>query len=69
MFNLMTISNIENKSVVTGIRMVGESVTLSESDIKINEYRADFVGCEVVDNQVINESGEVLYLLNGVQGE
>ncbi|TMP70537.1 hypothetical protein CWB76_10175 [Pseudoalteromonas sp. S1609] len=69
MFNLITLSTTENKTIVASVRMVGESVALSESDIKINEYRADLVGCEVVNGDVISDSGEVLYSLNGVQGE
>jgi len=69
MFNLITLSTTENKTTVASVRMVGESVALSESDIKINEYRADLVGCEVVNGDVISDSGEVLYSLNGVQGE
>ncbi|PCC12898.1 hypothetical protein [Pseudoalteromonas sp. JB197] len=69
MFNLITLSTTENKTTVSGVRMVGESVKLTESDIKINEYRADLVGCEVIDGNVISDSGEVLYSLNGVQGE
>lgn len=69
MFNLITLSTTENKTTVASVRMVGESVALSESDIKINEYRADLVGCEVVNGDVISDSGEVLYSLNGAQGE
>jgi hypothetical protein len=69
MFNLITLSTTENKTTVASVRMVGESVALSESDIKINEYRADLLGCEVVNGDVISDSGEVLYSLNGVQGE
>lgn len=69
MFNLITLSTTENKTTVASVRMVGESVALSESDIKINEYRADLIGCEVVNGDVISDSGEVLYSLNGVQGE
>lgn len=69
MFNLITLSTTENKTTVASVRMVGESVALSESDIKINEYRADLLGCEVVSGDVISDSGEVLYSLNGVQGE
>ncbi|MDN3486867.1 hypothetical protein QL989_16130 [Pseudoalteromonas sp. APC 3224] len=69
MFNLITLSTTENKTTVASVRMVGESVALSESDIKINDYRADLVGCEVVNGDVISDSGEVLYSLNGVQGE
>lgn len=69
MFNLITLSTTENKTTVASVRMVGESVALSESDIKINEYRADLMGCEVVNGDVISDSGEVLYSINGVQGE
>lgn len=69
MFNLITLSTTENKTIVASVRMVGESVAFSESDIKINEYRADLVGCGVVNGDVISDSGEVLYSLNGVQGE
>ena len=38
MFNLITLETIENKTIVASVRMVGQSVVLSESDIKINEY-------------------------------
>ncbi len=68
MFNLITLSNTEDKTTVASIRMVGESVALGEQDIKITEYRADLVGCVVINNDVINDSGEVLYSLKEAHG-
>ncbi|MAD77126.1 MAG: hypothetical protein CML20_20475 [Rheinheimera sp.] len=69
MFNVLTLTELDSKLVVTGIRMVGESVELGEGDAIISDYRPDFMGCEVVYGNVMSESGEVLYSLNEVQGE
>ena len=69
MFNILTLTQADNKLVVSGIRMVGESVELGENDAVINEYRTDLIGCEVIYGNVMSESGEVLYSLNEVQGE
>ena len=69
MFNVLTLTQADSKLVVSGVRMVGESVELGENDVLINEYRTDFIGCEVIYGDVTNENGEVLYSLNGVQGE
>lgn len=69
MFNILTLTEVGNKLIVSAVRMVGETAEINEGDLLINEYRTDLMGCEVVHGDVISESGEVLHTLNGVHGE
>lgn len=69
MFNILTLTTIENKSIVSGVRMVGVDAEVQPDEIKINEYRPDLMGCELVNDTLINEAGEVVHVLEGAQGE
>lgn len=69
MFNILTLTTIENKSIVSGVRMVGVDAEVQPDEIKINEYRPDLMGCELVNDTLINEAGEVVHALEGAQGE
>lgn len=70
MLNIITVESYENpetkktEKIVSGIKMVGDTVVMSDNDYSIKEYNVYLVGCEVVNGDIINEDGEVLYSLN-----
>lgn len=48
--------------------MVCIDAEITINEIKISKYLPDLVGCVVINNDVINDSGEVLYTLKEAHG-
>ncbi|MBQ4800415.1 hypothetical protein J8L73_14945 [Pseudoalteromonas sp. MMG006] len=69
MFNILTFTDIEDKTFITGVRMVGIDAQIAADEIKISEYNPDLLGCELINNTVINDAGDVVYVLEGAKGE
>lgn len=69
MFNILTFTDSEDKKFITGVRMVGIDAEIAADEIKVSEYNPDLLGCELINNTLINEAGEVVHLLKGAKGE